>query len=109
MKQESLDELKELFGDSINDLLKKYLEDSNSLMNILEKSINSNDIDGIVQTAHPLKSSSRQIGAEKFADIAMKIEHNGKNNDDSSMKNDYQQLQLEYKQVCEYLTHIING
>lgn len=69
-----LNQLRELLGDQCDVLLQKYLNDSKTYLVQLETHAKG-EKEILAKTAHPLKSSSYQIGAEMVGDIAERIEN----------------------------------
>lgn len=51
-----------------------YLQDSHGYINEIKQSFSNRDAEGIIQSAHPLKSSSEQVGAMMMAKLACQIE-----------------------------------
>ncbi len=70
--------LAEMLGDNFQFLLKKYIEETENLINQLSDSIEQLNYEIMVRSAHTIKSSSQQIGAEMLANIAYEIEKSAK-------------------------------
>lgn len=71
---ENLDMLKGLLGDRFNELIETYLADSEARMNKLRTAICEGDLNAVMHQAHGLKGSSRNIGANSFADLCHTLE-----------------------------------
>lgn len=65
----------ELMQDGLSDLLARHLDIADDYVKTIQSGITSGNFKSVVQAAHPLKSSSQQIGALKTAHIAKEIEH----------------------------------
>ena len=68
-------ELQELMGEAISMLVDKYLEQSAEYMQQLNDAMASGDGTTAAQMAHPLKSSSRQLGLVPLSNLAETIEY----------------------------------
>lgn len=86
LDQKILSHLAELLGDSYHLVLETYISSSQTLMENLNDAIKGHDIILLPQFAHPLKSSSLQIGAVTLSECAAQIEHTAKESDLKSMQ-----------------------
>lgn len=75
INMEIMNDLHDLLGDSAEDILDKYIQNSEKHVQNLLIAADENDFDMIEKNAHPLKSSSRQIGAETLGDRAEDMEY----------------------------------
>ena len=64
----------ELMGDGISPILEQYFNTANGYVQNINDALAAGDWKAMALAAHPLKSSSQQIGAEKLANIAKDIE-----------------------------------
>lgn len=78
LNPQALSEIKELMGPAFPALATRYVEMSQDYLSTIEQGIASGDVKSVVDAAHPFKSSSRQLAADKVADLAAIIEHEGK-------------------------------
>lgn len=62
-----IDELHVIMGDDITLLFETYISDSEDKIQLLEQGINDLDFSLLRHTAHSLKGSSKNIGADEFA------------------------------------------
>lgn len=69
-------QLKGLMGDKFSIVLQGYLRSAEEFVAQTNTAINENNAQLLMESAHPLKSSSAQIGATKVRDIAEKLETN---------------------------------
>ncbi len=70
-------ELKGLLDDGFKDCLEAYLESLDNYVKGINFAVKDSDPEGVVQYAHPLKSSSAQVGAIEVSNIAAKLERGG--------------------------------
>lgn len=66
--------LKEMMMDIIGELVNVFIEDSYKLLEEIEAGINTQDTALIVKAAHTLKSSAKNMGADKLAHYSLEIE-----------------------------------
>ena len=64
----------DLMGDSLSLVISRYLETSKEYIEQIIKSDKEGNLEALSAAAHPLKSSSQQIGASKLSSIAQEIE-----------------------------------
>lgn len=72
--QSTFDNLKQLMGKNFLLILKEYLRTAEAFMVQIQAANSNQDIEELARVAHPLKSSSAQIGAVAVRDIAGRIE-----------------------------------
>lgn len=71
---DALAEAKETMKAKFPTMIQYFLEDSESYIAAVKASIEANNVEGIIAPSHTLKSSSRQIGAQRLSNIAKNIE-----------------------------------
>lgn len=69
-----LDELRELLGDDLDQLIRVYLDTTPPLIERLENATAARNFDALRDIAHSLKSSSANLGAMTLANAAGRIE-----------------------------------
>ncbi len=67
-------EMRELLDDSFEAFIYSYIETSTKYLQNAQKAIKDQDYEALRQAVHPLKSSSRQVGADGVSKIAATIE-----------------------------------
>ncbi len=72
------DQLAELMEDGFAALVTHYLESARGYVAAIDHALESHQARAMVDAAHPLKSSSQQLGAQPLAAIAKEIEIIGK-------------------------------
>jgi histidine phosphotransfer protein HptB len=98
-----LDDLKELLGESFNELINRYLSDSSARFALLQTAVASQDFKTIYYEAHGVKGSSRNMGANKLAEICGKLEALGHGQNFSGVPELLEQAQAEYAHVSQLL------
>jgi CheY-like chemotaxis protein len=108
--QEIKNMLTQLIGEEeptlFNELIQTYQSDAKSLIQSLRMAVVNGNANALVQAAHPLKSSSGNLGAYQLAKLAELLEQKGKSNDLSKTSHLLAELELEYSQVCLALEKI---
>lgn len=74
MDADAFAEIKELMGDSFNDVITMTLETLPEQLEQLQSAITNKDAENIFSTAHRIKSSTSTIGAQGVANNAEAIE-----------------------------------
>jgi len=90
----------------INELIQTYREDSQVLMESIRQAITQNDAIALAKAAHPLKSSSGNLGANQLAQLALALEKCGKSAQMRDTASWLAQLEIEYNQVSLALTQL---
>lgn len=72
---EIIDDLWSAMGDSFRDLVAVFLEDAPTHLAHLDAALSANNVAGLVEPAHALKSSSANLGALQMSAAAKHIEH----------------------------------
>lgn len=67
-------EMRDLLGDAFEDFINSYVQTSNDYIENIKKAIKDQDYEALRQATHPLKSSSRQVGADHVSKIAASME-----------------------------------
>lgn len=100
---EMLSELRELLAENFNELIDRYLADSNTRFDLLENAIGVLDFKTIQYQAHGIKGSSRNMGANPLAKILDKIEALGGAQDIQNLANLFEAAKTEYARVATAL------
>lgn len=69
-----VNEAKDLMGERFPTMIKYFLEDTEMYLNEIEKGIAEKNIQVSLSPAHTIKSSAKQLGAERVSDVARQIE-----------------------------------
>ncbi|WP_148307660.1 ATP-binding protein [endosymbiont of unidentified scaly snail isolate Monju] len=70
-----LEELQEVMGDDLDDLVQTWKDSSAELMQQLRQAAEAGDVEAMIVPAHSLKSSSANVGAMHFSALARTVEH----------------------------------
>lgn len=103
---------RELMGERFPTMVKYFLEDTEMYMSEIEKAIEEKDFARAISPSHTIKSSAKQLGAEKVSDIAKQIEVHSREMQDSgsddfdSLDRLYHELQEELKDATRSLEQI---
>ncbi len=107
-----LDQIRELDSTGGNGLLHKilqaFLESATSSMHQLEQAIINGDADSLRQSAHALKSSSGNIGAESLSALFKQLEANGRSGELAQAERLKESLRQHYLQVVTEINKILN-
>lgn len=94
--------LKGMMGDIIGELVVIFIEDSYKLLDEIKHGIDNNNSGQIGKATHTLKSSAKNIGADKLANLCLEIEENL----DSDLLQIYQVAYLEMNEVKQVLNEL---
>ncbi len=83
----------------LHKLINLYLENTPDLIELMTQAANDKDGDSLSETAHTIKSSSRNLGAIKLAQLCEKCECNSKEKNQSKIDELINEIKNEYKRV----------
>lgn len=96
-------------GDGLlHKILQAFLESTETNVHQLEQAIVKSDADGLRQTAHALKSSSGNIGAESLSAIFKQLEADGRSGEFTHAKSLQADMQQQYQSVIAEIEKILN-
>lgn len=104
LNEVSLEEARLLMGEKFKMMIQYFVEDAEMYIAEIGDCIERKDVQGAVSPAHTIKSSAKQIGAERISDVARQIEYfsrevsgrGGATSEDISHVDElYQDLRLE--------------
>ncbi|MGD9109976.1 MAG: response regulator [Phycisphaerales bacterium] len=90
--------------DVIKQVVEMFLKDSPKCLNSLAEAIKSANPKHIKMYAHSMKGASIQIGAKRLSDIALKLEHAGRDKDMEHVPEMFNELQDEYSKLTLFLS-----
>jgi len=93
------DNLKNLMGEGINDLIEIFINDTEMLIENILDSIKGQDLEKLGMYSHRLKSSSANVGAIELSRISKIIEEHCRSNDRVDYMKIYTKLKEEYNNV----------
>lgn len=96
--------LKNNMGDVMPQLIAIFLEDAEVLLNEIGLAIENQRPERVFEVVHTLKSSAKNMGADKLAALCLKIEESGKNKcTEGDLLSIYQEALKEMDRVKELL------
>lgn len=103
-----LEELYEIMEDEFVSVLESYLKSAPGLMHGIRDAVKDRDMDALVKSAHPLKSSSANVGAMELSILARELEFKGRQNDSSGLVGSYNQAADVYRRTVAELKTIVD-
>ena len=102
-----LNELMDIMGAEISDLVAAYLEDAPKLIDSMRAAANEQDTAGLVAPAHTLKSTSANLGAMTLSELAKDIEHQARKGAVSDPSASVQKVEDQYAVVTRELSRLL--
>ncbi|MCK4951999.1 MAG: Hpt domain-containing protein [Gammaproteobacteria bacterium] len=106
---DKLKQLRELLGDTYRDLLKAYLDDSPKRLDQMQSSFRELDFESLANTAHIMKGSSGNMGAQKLSEVCAEIEKLARNNSIDRLEEKIGEVGLAYQDVKKILEQEISS
>lgn len=102
----AVNELKELMGPAFPALVERYKVQSTKYIQSITTGIAESDAEKVAQAAHPLKSSSKQLGASDLYELAKTIELEAKEHGaiTDTLNAAFEPLEDEFKLACDALS-----
>ncbi|MFT5587091.1 MAG: HPt (histidine-containing phosphotransfer) domain-containing protein [Cognaticolwellia sp.] len=85
--------------DFVAEVVGAFMSTVDPYMSQIDAGVAEGDCEGVHRAAHPLKSSSMQVGAEAFAEVCKALETAGRTGDADSMASLNQELKLSWARV----------
>jgi signal transduction histidine kinase/DNA-binding response OmpR family regulator/HPt (histidine-containing phosphotransfer) domain-containing protein len=104
-----LHELYEIMEEDFVSVIQSYLKSAPSLMHGVRDAVQNQDMDALVKSAHPLKSSSANVGAMDLSVLARELELKGRQNDSDDLVNCYNQAAEAYRKSVAELRAIVEA
>ncbi|MEJ2692442.1 MAG: response regulator [Candidatus Thiodiazotropha sp.] len=104
-----LAELYEIMEDEFVSVIQSYLISAPNLMHEIRDAVQQHDMDALVKSAHPLKSSSANVGAMELSALARELETIGRNNDPRDLVNCYNRAAEMFRQSLAELRAIVEA
>lgn len=89
----------------VEDLLREYVADAESLIEMIRESVAEGDIDGFRNGTHALRSSGANIGADKVAELCRHYQRIERSEFDAKAESHLASLDAELERVREALVH----
>ena len=107
LDQGLLEELRDVMEDDFPELLSTYLTESENQLSDVESVWEQRDMDGVRRSAHKLKGSCTNIGANDLAQLCLALETAGRDEDAGTIAETMPALVTEFavvrREVSEYL------
>jgi signal transduction histidine kinase/DNA-binding response OmpR family regulator/HPt (histidine-containing phosphotransfer) domain-containing protein len=103
-----LEELYEIMEDDFISVIESYLKSAPGLMLGIRDAVKAGDMEGLVKSAHPLKSSSANVGAMELSILARDLEFKGRQGDANGLVASYNQTAEIYRRTVSELKNIVD-
>ncbi len=107
LNQTTLNNIRSLQREGAPDILQKivglYLENSSKIIDELRQAVEKEDAKKIRSTAHSLKSSSANLGADLLAETCKEMESLGRQDQLQNIKEEFKRLSEQYEATCAAL------
>ena len=107
-----VEEAKELMSDRFPMMVKYFLEDTQMYLEEIARGVSENNAEMAISPAHTIKSSAKQLGAERVSEVSKAIEElcrditeNG-NDDFAQFEKIYEELKEEINVASPELTKL---
>ncbi len=102
-----LAELYEIMEEDFVSVIQSYLKSAPGLMHGIRDAVQDKDMDALVKAAHPLKSSSANVGAIDLSVLARDLEVKGRNNDTGDLVTIYNKTAEVFRHTLSELRNIV--
>ncbi|MGD9169613.1 MAG: ATP-binding protein [Candidatus Thiodiazotropha sp.] len=103
-----LEELYEIMEEEFVSVIESYLNSAPGLMVGIRDAVKDRDMNALVKSAHPLKSSSANVGAMELSTLARDLEFKGRENDSSGLVDSYNLAAEVYRRTVSELKSIVD-
>lgn len=109
LNKELLEELKDIMEEEFPLLLQTYLRESELQFQRIDEAWQAQELDDLRRSAHSLKGSSGNIGAEALAELCSDLERSAKFAEVDNVPSTMQALAGEFNAVKDVVTQIHQG
>jgi signal transduction histidine kinase/CheY-like chemotaxis protein/HPt (histidine-containing phosphotransfer) domain-containing protein len=102
-----LGELYEIMEEDFVSVIQSYLKSAPNLMHGVREAVQEQNMDALVKSAHPLKSSSANVGAMDLSVLAKELEFKGRENDTRDLVTCYNRAAEVYRNSVAELRKIV--
>ena len=102
-------ELYEIMEEDFVSVIQSYLKSAPNLMHGVREAVQNQDMDALVKSAHPLKSSSANVGAMALSELAKELEFKGRENDTRDLISCYNKAAETYRASVGELRAIVEA
>ena len=100
---QSVEEARSVMQDKFPLMVEYFLEDAATYISSIDEGLAANEAEKVQSTAHTIKSSANQLGADKMSDAAKQIEYLARDIM-AGNSNDFEEL----SNLCEKLKEAFN-
>ena len=93
-------------GTLLRSVIETYVDTAGTLLQQLRESIQQDNLDGIIQASHALKSSSANVGAVRLSELASLIEHSARDSKPNVAVDNIEQVESEFETAIVQLLAI---
>ncbi|MEJ2456520.1 MAG: ATP-binding protein [Candidatus Thiodiazotropha sp.] len=104
-----LQELYEIMEEDFVSVIQSYLKSAPNLMHGVREAVQNRDMEALVKSAHPLKSSSANVGAMELSLLARELEFKGRENSQADLVNTYNQTAEVFRKSVAELRDIVEA
>ena len=104
-----LAELYEIMEEDFVSVIQSYLKSAPGLMHGVREAVQNRDMESLVKSAHPLKSSSANVGALTLSQLSKELEFKGREHDTSDLVNCYNKTAEVYRASVAELRAIVEA
>ncbi len=101
-----LQELYEIMEEDFVSIIESYLKSAPGLIHGIRDAVKDGDMEALVKSAHPLKSSSANVGAMELSALARELEFKGRENDRSDLVLCYNKAAEVFRKTVSELREI---
>jgi CheY-like chemotaxis protein/HPt (histidine-containing phosphotransfer) domain-containing protein len=102
-----LKELYEIMEEDFVSVIQSYLKTAPGLMHGIRDAVRTGDMDALVKSAHPLKSSSANVGAMALSQLARELEFKGRERDSGGLVETYNRTAEAFRSSVGELREIV--
>jgi signal transduction histidine kinase/CheY-like chemotaxis protein/HPt (histidine-containing phosphotransfer) domain-containing protein len=102
-----LQELYEIMEEDFVSIIESYLKSAPGLIHGIRDAVRDGDMDALVKSAHPLKSSSANVGAMELSVLARELEFKGRENDRNDLVGSYNKAAEVFRKTVSELREIV--
>ena len=100
------EDFRNAMDDAFTDIIEAYLAEAPNLLQAIASAINDQNTESLQVSAHSLKSSSANIGAQPLSETAKKLEYRARNGE-TEVNDLFDQAKLEFAQVEKALNNAL--
>jgi HPt (histidine-containing phosphotransfer) domain-containing protein len=108
LDMDTLNDLRTMLDDGLDELLQEYLSDSQQLVQELIVAAGQGDTEKLISLAHALKGSSGNLGVSHVYHISQALEQDARDGRLEDAPARVSELQQEYQRACDALKPLIH-